>query len=112
MKPTTALLGIGLALALGTAGPAHAKPKAAGAVPPSACGYKSLPLTAGNTWTYRSGAGVVTVKIVNIGPGKDFAGRPATVLDVEETWAGRTIKTQWHCTPTGGLFVALDSFFF
>ncbi len=108
MKPQIALLALGLALAL--AAPADAKPKA-GAVP-SACGYKSLPLATGNTWTYKNGDKSVTVKIDNVSPGKDWSGKPATIIDVEETYAGRTIKTQWACTPTTGLSVALDSFYF
>lgn len=95
--------------------PASAKPKIA-VGGPTACGYKTLPLAVGNTWTYKADdqhKGVqITVKITGIGPGKDWNGKPATVIDVEEAYQGRTTKTSWTCTPTGGLIVALDSFYF
>src|SRR5215470_5098860 len=97
------------------AAPTSAKPKIA-AGGPTACGYKTLPLAVGNTWTYKADdqhKGVqITVKITGIGPGKDWSGKPATVIDVEEEYLKRTTKTSWTCTPTGGLQVALDSFFF
>jgi hypothetical protein len=91
---------------------AWAKPKLAAGAGPSACGYKSLPLAVGNTWTYKSGPAQVVLKIAAIAPGKDWQGKPATVIDVEELYNGKTTKTQWTCTPAGGLIVGLDSFFF
>jgi hypothetical protein len=100
-----------VALAL-LAAPASAKPKIA-AGGPTACGYKTVPLTVGNTWTYKADEKhQIVVKITGIGPGKDWNGKPATVIDVEELYNGRTVKTSWTCTPTGGLLVALDSFYF
>src|SRR5262249_16154183 len=66
--------------AVGTSASADAKPKAPPA-PPTACGYKSIPLAVGNTWTYRSGPAQIVVKIVDIAPGKDWQGKAATVID-------------------------------
>jgi hypothetical protein len=107
----TCLLSLVSTLAL-SPGVASAKPPkvVVGGSGPSACGYKTIPLASGNTWTYKAGAAQVIVKIANVGPGKDWTGKPATVVDVEETYGGRTIKTQWSCTPTGGLIIPLESF--
>jgi hypothetical protein len=115
MKSPFAAFGLALAVfAFGSV--ADAKPKgggaAAGAAAPTACGYKSIPLAIGNTWTYKAGSAVAALKIVDIGTGKDDLGKPATVIDVQEDYAGRTLKTRWSCSATGGLVVPLDSFFF
>src|SRR5262249_14174381 len=112
MKPSFALIGFALA-ALAPA--AHAKPPKAPAATPTACGYKTIPITAGNSWSYKSSANppaTITVTILGVAPGKDSSGKPARVIDVEEDCAGRVVKTQWTCTPTGGLYMPLDSFFF
>lgn len=89
-----------------------AKPKAAGGAAPVACGLKALPLAQGNTWTYRSGNVQVLIKVLEVAPGKDFAGKPATTITLEEQANGRTLKTTATCTPAGGLQLPLDSFFF
>jgi hypothetical protein len=109
MKPTIALIGFALATAVAPA--VHAKPKAPPAAP-TACGYKSIPLAAGNTWTYKAGPSVIVIKILGVGPGKDHTGKAATVIDVEEDYANRVIKTQWTCTAAGGLYVPLESFYY
>jgi hypothetical protein len=77
---------------------------------PGACGYRSIPLATGNTWTYMAGTQQIVLKITGVGPGKDWNGRAATVVDVDETFNGRTVKIQWSCTPTGGLVVPIESF--
>src|SRR5262245_50464928 len=79
---------------------------------PTACGYKSFPLAAGNTWTYKSAMSQVVLKVTKVGPGKDWQGKPATVADLEETYQGRTLNTQISCTPAGGIIVPVESFFF
>lgn len=101
-----------LALLLPAAGMA-AKPKAAaGSAAPLACGLKALPLAQGNSWTYRSGNIQILIKVVEVAQGKDGAGKPATTITLEEQANGRTLKTTAICTPTGGLQLPLDSFFF
>jgi hypothetical protein len=95
-----------------TAGDAGAqKKKKIGATGPTACNLKSIPLAAGNSWTYRSGGQTVTIKVLDVGPGKDFAGKAVTVANVEETFNDNTTKTVFTCTPAG-LQVPLESFFF
>ncbi len=86
---------------------AAAKP----APPVLACGIRDLPMTVGNTWTYRAGGEQVMLKITDISAGKDWAGKPATVVSVEETLGARLTKTTWTCT-TGGVLFPPDSFFF
>ena len=103
---------LAVGLAVGT--PAQAKPKvtAAAAGGPTACGFKSMPLAVGNTWTYKAGPAQIVLKITAVGPGKDWNGKAATVIDVEELYAGRTVKTSLSCTAGGGLYVPPDSFLF
>lgn len=104
---SSALLPLGLLVAPGTAG---AKAKVVAGSGPLACGYKTMPLATGNTWTYKAGAAQVIVKIAGVGQGKDWSGKPATVIDVEETYNGRTVKSQWSCTAAGGLILPIDDF--
>jgi hypothetical protein len=107
-----------LVLAVGAA-QAQAKPPsrpptgpAAGGARTSACGIMSLPMAPGNTWGYKSGPKGIVVKVVDVQPGKDIGGKPSSVISVEETYDGRTVKTNWTCTATGGVSVGLESFFF
>jgi hypothetical protein len=104
-----------LVLALLLATPALAqrggpKPRAGG--PPPACGLKALPLAVGNTWTYKSGSQQVHIKVLEVAPGKDHAGKPATTIVTEESYQGLTVKATHTCTAAGGLIAAVDSFFF
>jgi hypothetical protein len=95
--------------------PAAAKPPtaaAAGGAKSSACGLMSVPMAPGNSWGYKAGTKGIVIKVVDVQPGKDWANKPATVISVEETYEGRTTKVNWTCTPTGGLSVGLESFFF
>jgi hypothetical protein len=111
---TMALRVAACAVTLGAAGAAQAKPKAATPArgdAPSACGFHTLPLAVGNTWTYKSGGSQVNIKITAVGPGKDWQGHPATAIDTEETYGGKTTKITWTCTPGFGLSIPLDSFF-
>lgn len=92
---------------------ATAKPtKTVGSTAPLACGLKALPFAVGNTWTYRSGNTQVLIKVLEVTPGKDAAGKPATTIVLEEAANGRTVKTTATCTPTNGVQIPLDSFFF
>jgi hypothetical protein len=83
---------------------------------PVACNFKSLPLTAGNTWTYKSGNYTVVIKVLDVGPGKDHTGKAVTTATLEEVFTSadktRTVKTSINCTPKDGVQVALESFFF
>lgn len=110
----TRTVNIALTLAAITALPAlaMAKPKTVGSTAPLACGLKALPMAKGNTWTYRSGGQQVVIKVTDVQNAKDAAGKPATTIVLEEQVAGRTLVTNLSCTPTGGLQVPLDSFFF
>lgn len=98
-------------LSLSSIADAAPKPKAP-AVGATACNLKSLPLAPGNTWTYKSGAYTVVIKVLDVGPGKDFLGKPATAVTMEETFGTRVVKSTITCTPTGGMVIGLDSFFF
>jgi hypothetical protein len=91
---------------------AVAAPKKAPAAGPAACNFRSLPLATDNTWTYRSGAQTVIIKVTDVSQGKDSAGKPATVVTLEEQFQGRTVQSTITCTPTGGLIVAMESFFY
>lgn len=106
------LSGVAGLVALLATSSVEAKPKAVGGAAPSACGYRSLPLSVGNSWTYKAGNQSITLKVVGVGTGKDYAGRNATTIDVEETYGPQVTKTQWTCNPGNGLYIPLDSFFF
>jgi hypothetical protein len=82
------------------------KPKA-GATKP-ACDQRFLPLVAGNSWTYQSGADQVTVKITSVGPGE---AKGSMLIKVEETFGALVSKNEWTCDAKG-LRVSPDSFFF
>jgi hypothetical protein len=108
------LLALFSALLLVPAPAPAAKPKGgqAGGKPP-ACGMSYIPVVEGNTWAYKSNLGkVIVVRIVSVGQGKDAAGRPATIIEADEQYEGRALKTQWTCTPDKGLVVPPDSMFF
>ena len=89
----------------------HAKPPkvVAGA---AACGLKAMPFAVNNSWTWKAGNQEVTLKVTEVAPGKDWSGKPATVITVEELYQGRVIKNQLTCTPAGGLVVPLESILF
>jgi hypothetical protein len=109
---TRTMVSFVLAAALSLPAVAGAKPVKAGASGPTACNLKTLPLAVDNTWTYKSGAQQVVIKVLEVGPGKDFAGKPATVATLEENLNGVAIKTTVTCTPQTGMQVPLESFFF
>jgi hypothetical protein len=100
-----------LSLSLPEIAAAAPKPKApaAGA---TACNLKALPLAPGNTWTYKSGAYTVVIKVLDVGPGKDFAGKPVTTVNLEETFGTRVVKSTINCSPGAGMQIGLESFFF
>lgn len=100
-----------MSLGLALASSAWAKPAAAAGGPPPACGLKALPLAVGNTWTYKSGTQQVSIKVLDVSPGKDYAGKPTTVITTEETYQGRTIKAMSTCS-AAGFQASIDSFFF
>jgi hypothetical protein len=75
----------------------------------AACGMKAIPLAVGNTWTWKAGTTTITLKVLEVTPGKDAAGKPSTVITVEETYQGRVLKNQLICTPDKGLVVPLES---
>lgn len=91
---------------------AFAKPVRTVAAGAAACGIKLLPLAAGNTWTWKNGAATVTLKVIDVTPGKDAAGKPSSVINVEELYQGRVVKNQITCTPDKGITVPLESFLF
>jgi hypothetical protein len=90
---------------------AKAKKKRGKAAPP-ACNLHYLPLVAGYSWTYASGQEQVEVKVTGVQQGKDEAGEPATLINVQETYGAQVQKTQWTCTAGKGLRISPDSFFF
>jgi hypothetical protein len=96
----------------GVAGVASAQKPKPVTTGPTACNLKALPLSVGNTWTYKSGAYTIIIKVLEVGQGKDHAGKPVTTVTLEEQFGGRTVKSTLNCTPTGGLQVGLESFFF
>lgn len=92
---------------------AHAKAKAKGkAKTPPACDLGYLPLVAGNSWVYTSGPDTLQVKVTGVAPGTDEFGKPATLIKVRESFAGKDVDHTWSCTKEGGLRVSPDSFFF
>ena len=109
---TRTMFSFAVAVALSLPAVAGAKPVKAGASGPTACNLKTLPLAVGNTWTYKSGAQQVVIKVLEVGPGKDLTGKPATVATLEEALNGVAIKTTFICTPQLGVQVPLESFFF
>jgi len=112
MTRKTFSLAVAVALSSLLSAGAGAKPTKAGAAP-AACNLKGIPLAVGNTWTYRSGAQTVIIKVLEVAPGKDLAGKPATVATLEEALGGdQTIKTAITCTPQMGMQIPLESFFF
>ncbi len=91
---------------------ASAKPPKTVGGPPPACGLKAMPLAVGNTWTWKAGVAQVTLKVVEVTPGKDALGKPQTTIIVEELYQGRVLKNQLTCTPDKGLVVPLESVLF
>jgi hypothetical protein len=94
--------------------PPAAPTAAVGGSKNGACGINNIPLVPGNSWTYKNSANDkrVTVKVMDVSQGKDHAGKAATVITVEETFLGATLKATWTCTTTGGLVIAPESMFF
>src|SRR5262249_25128883 len=90
---------------------AFAKPPKTVGGPPPACGLKAMPLAVGNTWTWKAGAATVTLKVVEVTPGKDAAGKPNATIGVEELYQGRVVKNQLTCSAQG-LTVPLESILF